>query len=38
MKSIEKKVKYTTTNTYETLNTLTNKTKNVWIVFHGIGY
>lgn len=38
MKSIEKKVTYRTTNTYETLNTLTNKTKNVWIVFHGIGY
>ena len=34
----EKKVSYQTTNTYETLNTLTDKTKNVWIVLHGIGY
>jgi len=34
----EKKVSYQTTNTYETLNTLTKKTKNVWIVLHGIGY
>lgn len=34
----EKQVTYQTTNSYTTLNTLTNKTKNVWIVFHGIGY
>jgi len=34
----EKRVTYTTTNSYTTLNSLTNKTKNVWIVFHGIGY
>lgn len=34
----EKQVSYTTTNTYKTLNTLTNKTKRVWIVLHGIGY
>ena len=34
----EKQVTYQTTNSYSTLNTLTNKTKNVWIVFHGIGY
>ncbi|WP_419211142.1 alpha/beta hydrolase [Maribacter sp. X9] len=32
------KVSYTTTNTYETLNELTQKTKNIWIVFHGIGF
>ena len=25
-------------NTYETLNDFTDETKNVWIVFHGIGY
>lgn len=34
----EKEVSYTTTNTYKTLNILTNKTKKVWIVLHGIGY
>ncbi|WP_158977566.1 alpha/beta hydrolase [Cellulophaga sp. L1A9] len=38
MNTTEKQVSYTTRNTYETLNTLTAKTKNVWIVFHGIGY
>ena len=34
----EKQVTYQSTNSYTTLNTLTNKTKNVWIVLHGIGY
>lgn len=34
----EKKVSYSTTNTYNTLNEHTEKTKNVWVVFHGIGY
>lgn len=34
----EKQVGYQTTNTYETLNSVTGKTKNVWIVLHGIGY
>ncbi len=34
----EKQVSYTTTNTYETRNKLTEKTKNVWLVFHGLGY
>jgi predicted esterase len=34
----EKQVTYQTTNSYTTLNTLTDKTKNVWIIFHGIGY
>lgn len=38
MNNQEKKVNYTTTNTYETLNTLTEKTKNIWFVLHGIGY
>jgi len=38
MNSTEKEVSYTTTNSYTTLNTLTNKTKNVWFVCHGIGY
>lgn len=34
----EKSVSYTTENTYLTHNQLTDKTKNVWLVFHGIGY
>lgn len=38
MDTTQKQVEYTTTNTYETLNTLSNETKNVWLVFHGIGY
>lgn len=36
--SIEKQVLYTASNTYNTLNELTEKTKNVWMVFHGMGY
>lgn len=38
MNTEEKKATYQTTNTYSTLNSLTDKTKNVWLVFHGIGY
>mgnify|MGYP000256070498 CR=1 FL=1 len=38
MSSTEKQNTYTTTNTYSTLNVLGPQTKNVWIVFHGIGY
>ena len=38
MNSTTKEVTYTTKNTYTTLNTLNSKTKNVWVVFHGIGY
>ena len=34
----EKQVTYRSTNSFATLNALTAKTKNVWIVFHGIGY
>lgn len=33
-----KQVRYQHTNTYETLNQLGAKTKNVWLVFHGIGF
>ena len=33
-----KHVSYTSTNTYDTLNELTTKTKTVWLVCHGIGY
>lgn len=35
---MEKTIEYTTSNTYETLNNYTSQTKNVWLVFHGIGY
>ena len=38
MSNTEKTVTYTTDNTYLTRNELTSKTKNVWLVFHGIGY
>ncbi len=38
MKTTVKHVDYTSVNSYETRNKLTSKTKNVWIVFHGIGY
>lgn len=36
--SIQKEASYNATSTYSTLNTLSEKTKNVWIVFHGLGY
>jgi predicted esterase len=38
MISDAKTVGYATINSYETLNAFTAKTKNVWMVFHGIGY
>ncbi len=38
MKSTEKEISYKSTNSYSTLNSLTNKTKNVWFVCHGISY
>ncbi len=38
MSNKEKTVTYLTENTYLTQNQLTPKTKNVWLVFHGIGY
>jgi len=34
----EKNVSYFVRNSYTTLNECTPKTKNVWIVFHGIGF
>ena len=34
----EKSLSYKITNTYSTLNERTAQTKNIWIVFHGIGY
>lgn len=33
-----KVVSYQASNTYDTMNKLTEHTKNVWLVFHGIGY
>lgn len=36
--SNEKQVSYQSTNTYEVLNSFTHKTKNLWVVCHGIGY
>jgi len=38
MNTIEKEVSYNATNSYSTLNTFSKKTKNVWLVCHGIGY
>lgn len=38
MKTAEKKVSYQISNSYSTLNDFTDKTKNVWVVLHGIGY
>ncbi len=35
---MEKKLSYQISNSYSTLNKFTSKTKNVWVVFHGIGY
>ncbi|MDR5590627.1 esterase [Christiangramia sp. SM2212] len=36
--SKEKSLSYAISNTYSTLNEKTEKTKTVWLVFHGIGY
>ena len=38
MNSTEKEIYYTINNTYSTLNSLTETTKNVWFVCHGMGY
>mgnify|MGYP000247283553 CR=1 FL=1 len=35
---LEKQVSYKTTNTYQTLNSYSDTTKNVWLVFHGLGF
>ncbi|MAZ29469.1 MAG: esterase [Cytophagaceae bacterium] len=34
----QKRITYTTTNTYHTLNTITKDTENIWFVIHGLGY
>lgn len=38
MNSQEKEITYKTSNSYSTLNSLTEQTKNVWFVCHGMGY
>lgn len=38
MKTEEKHVFYRATNTYSTLNAFSEQTKNVWMVFHGMGF
>ncbi|MEP2937328.1 MAG: esterase [Gilvibacter sp.] len=34
----EHRVNYQTSNSFSTLNELTDSTKNIWFVFHGMGY
>ncbi|QIE58066.1 esterase [Rasiella rasia] len=36
--ALEKTAKYSSTNTYTTCNKMQATTKNVWLVFHGMGY
>lgn len=38
MKPKEKELTYQTTNSYSTLNILSESTKNVWFICHGMGY
>ncbi|MBJ7879947.1 esterase [Gelidibacter salicanalis] len=38
MNSNEKDISYQTTNTYSTLNQLSENTKTIWFVCHGMGY
>ena len=38
MNSVEREISYQTTNSYATLNNLTQNTTTVWLVFHGMGY
>ena len=38
MNSTEKEISYKNTNSYSILNNLTEHTKNVWFVCHGMGY
>lgn len=35
---IDKNVSYTSVNSYSSLNRITEKTKNIWIACHGLGY
>jgi predicted esterase len=36
--TLEKRVSYNATASYSTLNALTSETRNIWLVFHGMGY
>ena len=38
MNSEEKEISYQCTNSYSTLNRLTERTKNIWLVCHGMSY
>ena len=38
MNSNQKRVSYSNSNTYNTLNSLEETTQNIWLVFHGMGY
>lgn len=38
MQALEKEISYQASNSYSTLNSLTDKTEVVWLVFHGMGY
>lgn len=38
MENSTKRVFYRTSNSFETCNALTDRTKNVWIALHGMGY
>lgn len=38
MNTVEKEIGYRTKNSYSTLNSLTENTKTVWFVCHGMGY
>jgi predicted esterase len=38
MKATEKEITYQNTNSYSTLNSMSDNTKNVWLVCHGMGY
>ncbi|MFS4455751.1 alpha/beta hydrolase [Maribacter sp. 2304DJ31-5] len=38
MDNIHKEVNYLSSNSYEVLNRLTSKTRNIWFVLHGMGY
>lgn len=38
MEHVQKRISYTSTNSYETLNELTDQTKNVWFALHGMGF
>ncbi|MCO4822595.1 MAG: esterase [Flavobacteriaceae bacterium] len=38
MNATEKEITYQSSNSYSTLNTLTQNTKHVWLVCHGMGY